>query len=243
MSFFYSLYNEALYRPLFNALVGIYQALPVQDLGLAIIILTVAIRLVLTPILWKGQKAQKTMALLQPEIKRIQEKFKSDREAQGKALMELYATNKINPLSGCLLALVQLPILIALFHVFQRGLDPAQLQFLYSFIPGPGVINPVSLGILDLSKGNIYLGVIAAVSQFLQMKLSLPSGVPKQGGKDFASIMQKQSLYIFPVVILVWSYTLPSALTLYWTAINLFGIVQEIIVKKFAKTAEKNQPQ
>lgn len=233
MEFLLSLYNEFLFRPLFNGLVWFYTALPGQDLGLAIIVLTVLIRIVLTPLLWKGQGAQRKLGALQPEIRRIQEETKNNREAQGKALMELYARHKVNPFSGCLIMLVQLPILIALFHVFRRGLDPAELQLLYSFIPNPGSLNAVAFGLVDLSRGNIWLGAIAAVTQYFQIKLSTPKQAADSKKTDFASILQKQSLYIFPALILVWSYTLPSALTIYWTALNLFGIVQEIVVKKW----------
>ena len=229
------LYNELLWRPLFNGLVWLYVTLPIQDLGLAIIFLTIAIRLILAPVLIKGQRAQKTLATLQPEIKRLQNEHKNNKEVQGKALMELYAKHKVNPFSGCAMALVQLPILIALFQVFQKGFDPALLSFLYGFVQNPGALNPVSFGVLDLAKGNIYLGIFAAASQFFQTKLTLPAAVkPAADKKDFASILQWQATYIFPALILVWSYTLPSALTLYWTVLNILGILQEIIIKKLA---------
>lgn len=234
MSQITSIYNELLYRPLFNGLVFLYNVLPWQDLGLAIILLTLVIRIILAPLLWKAQKAQKDLARIQPDIKKIQEENKSNREAQGKAMMELYAKHKVNPFSGCLVLLVQLPILIALFGVFRSGFDPAQLAYLYQFIKNPGVLDPLSFGFLDLSRGNIFLGVVAAVTQFLQTKMITPP-MPKTSGKqDFASIMQAQSLYIFPLLILFWSYTFPAALTLYWTALNVFAILQEIIMRQIA---------
>jgi YidC/Oxa1 family membrane protein insertase len=233
VNYFLLIYNEILFRPLFNALVWLYVSLPWQDLGLAIAVLTVAIRFVLTPLLWKGQSAQKRMAELQPEIKRVQEETKGDREKQGRALMELYAKHRISPFSGCLMMLVQIPILIALFHVFQRGFDPGELRLLYNFISNPGSLNPISLGFLDLSKGNIFLGVVAAATQYFQIKLSAPKPQAATKPNDFASIMQKQSLYIFPALIIVWSYSLPSALTVYWTVLNTFAILQEILVKKW----------
>jgi YidC/Oxa1 family membrane protein insertase len=236
MSFLFSLYIEALYRPILNSLVWLYVSLPWNDVGLAIVLLTVAIRIILTPILWKGQNAQKKLSSLQPEMKRIQEQHKNDREGQGKAMMELYAQNKVNPFSGCLLLLVQLPVLIALFQVFQKGFNASELQYLYSFVSNPGVLNPVSFGFLDLSKGNLIIGVVAAITQYFQTKLMMPQ-TPPSGKNDFASIMQRQSLYIFPALILVWSYTLPSALALYWTTLNTFGIVQELVARKLARPA------
>ncbi len=232
MNFFTFLYTEVLWRPLFNGLVFFYTVLPGQDLGLAIIALTAAIRLVLAPLLLKAQRAQQRLALLQPELKRIQEKFKGDREGQGRATMELYAAHKINPLSGCLPLLIQLPILIAVFQVFRGGFEPSALGYLYSFIENPGALDPISFGILDLSRGNIYLGVAAAATQYLQTRLAAPppSG---SGGGDFAKALQWQTTYFFPLLILFWSYSLPSALTLYWTTLNFFGILQEILLKNY----------
>lgn len=234
MNLIVSLYNELLYRPLFNGLVFLYNTLPWQDLGLAIIVLTLVIRIILAPILWKAQKAQKDLARIQPEIKKIQEDHKNNREAQGRAMMELYAKHKVNPFSGCLMLLVQLPILIALFGVFQGGFNPDELANLYEFIKNPGILNPISFGFLDLSRGNIILGIFSAVTQFLQTKLTLPPTPKTPGKQDFASIMQAQSLYIFPVMILFWSYTFPAALTLYWTALNIFAILQEILMRQIA---------
>jgi YidC/Oxa1 family membrane protein insertase len=229
-----SIYNELLYRPLFNGLVFLYTALPWQDLGLAIIALTLVIRLILAPILWKAQKAQKDLAKIQPEIKKIQEEHKNNREVQGRAMMELYSKHKVNPFSGCLMLLIQLPILIALFHVFRSGLEPGQLTSLYVFIKNPGILNPVSFGFLDLSRGNIFLGIVAAATQFLQTKMTMPPAPKSSGKQDFASIMQAQALYIFPLLILWWSYTFPAALILYWTALNIFAILQEIIMRQVA---------
>lgn len=179
------------------------------------------------------------MTELQGEIKKIQEQNKENREGQGKALMELYAKNKVNPFSGCLVILVQLPILIAMFQVFQGGFDPKELAYLYSFVPNPGALNPQSFGLLDLSIGNLYLGFVAAITQYYQTKLTLaytsPQPISLSKGKDFAQILQWQSLYFFPVIIFAWSYKLPAALTLYWTVLNIFAILQEIITRKFSK--------
>ncbi|OHA13058.1 MAG: hypothetical protein A3J10_04120 [Candidatus Sungbacteria bacterium RIFCSPLOWO2_02_FULL_54_10] len=238
MNPFMFLYTEFLWRPLFNALVFFYTILPGQDLGVAIIALTAVIRLILTPLLIKGQRAQQRLAVVQPELSRIQEKYKGDREGQGKAMMDLYATHRINPLSGCLVLLIQLPILIAMLQVFRHGFDPASLAYLYSFVSNPGALRPISFGVLDLSQGSIYMGVAAAITQFLQTKLaaapagSAASSVPQAGTGDFAKALQWQTTYLFPLLILFWSYSLPSALTLYWTTLNTLGIVQEIIVGK-----------
>lgn len=233
MNFLLSIFTEILWRPIFNGLVFFYNVLPWQDLGIAIILLTIFIRLILAPIMGRARRAQHELAKIQPEIKKIQEKHKDNKEAQSKALMEFYAANKVNPFSGCLLMLVQLPILIALFSVFNKGFAPESLEYLYSFISNPGSLNTLSLGIIDLAKGNIFLGAIAALTQYYQTKLMLHQTNAPSGEKgDFAQALQWQSLYLFPIIILAWSYSLPSALTLYWTVLNLFGIIQELIERK-----------
>ncbi|OHA04257.1 MAG: hypothetical protein A3J58_00810 [Candidatus Sungbacteria bacterium RIFCSPHIGHO2_02_FULL_52_23] len=233
MTFLSYLYTVALWQPLYNGLIFFYNAIPGHDLGLAIIALTIVIRLLLSPFLYKAQRSQRELAVLQPEIKKIQERFKKDKEAQGKAMMELYATHKVNPFSGCLILLLQLPILIALFQVFRTGLDAGSLSYLYSFVANPGALGTTSFGILDLTKGSIYLGVVAAVTQYAQTKLATPPPSPDgaQGG-DFAKALQWQTTYFFPLIILFWSYSLPSALTLYWTAMNIFGILEQLILHR-----------
>lgn len=233
------LYNEFLFRPLFNGLIFFYTALPIHDIGLAIILLTIAIRLLVSPLFWKARVSQQKLALLQPEIKKIQERFKKDKEGQGRAMMELYRERGASPFSGCFIMLVQFPILIALFQVFYHGFDPERLSLLYTFIQSPGTINPISFGLLDLSKGNIFLGVVAALAQFFQTKFSM--GQDSQAGQnEFGRMMNWQMLYIFPIFILIWSYTFPSALVLYWTVLSILGILQEIIMKRTMYDRSRN---
>lgn len=228
------LYTEFFWRPLFNVLVWLYNVLPGHDLGIVVIILTLLIRIVLFPVLHKSQKTQKDLARIQPELKRIQTQFKDNREQQTKAIMELYARERVSPFSGCLTLLIQLPILIALFGVFRKGLDRAEFIYLYSFISAPDTVNYVSLGVLDLSHPSIILGVFAAISQYYQMQLSTPAPAPDAQQTDFARAMQTQAKYMIPLVILFSSFQFPSVLTLYWTVFNIFGIVQELVVKRWS---------
>lgn len=212
-------------------MVWLYVVLPWNDLGLAIIVLTLGIRFALAPLLSRAQESQRAMQRLQPEVKKIQEAAQKNKEEQGRALMALYAEHKVNPFFAFLALAVQLPILIAMFQVFREGLQPSSLAYLYSFVANPGPLNPVSFGILDLAAGNLYLGVVAALTQYFQTKLTAPAPLTGAAKGDFASILQWQTTYIFPGLILVWSYSLPAALTLYWTVMNVFGIVQELSTK------------
>ena len=137
-----SAFNVILYQPLFNALVLLYEHIPGNDFGIAIIVLTILTKLVISPFAVQGIKSQKVLQELQPKVQEIQKKFKEDKEKQAKALMELYKNEKINPLSGCLPLLIQLPIFIALYRLFWNGFQAEQMQYLYSFVSNPGVIVP-----------------------------------------------------------------------------------------------------
>ena len=233
MNIFSLIYTNFFWQPLFNSLVFLYNVLPWHDLGLAIIVLTLIIRLLLAPLFWKAQHSQKQMAAMQPHLKKIQADLKHDREAQGKAMVELYAKHNMSPLSpvsGCL----QLPILFALFGVFRAILNPADMSYLYAFVAKPAILNPISFGILDLSHRSIPLGVLAAISQYFQIKMTLPAA-PAEDEAEFARAMRVQAPFLFPAVIFIASLSSPAALGLYWTVLNAFGILQEIVVKKLWK--------
>lgn len=237
MNIFLSLYTYFFWQPLFNSLVFLYDILPWRDLGLAIIVLTIVIRLALAPLFWKAQQSQKSMAAMQPELKKIQQDLKHDREAQSKAMIELYAKHGMSPfspVSGCLVMLIQLPILFALFGVFRAVLDPEQMQYLYSFVAKPESLQPISFGFLDLAHRSIPLGILAAVSQYFQIKFAM-TAPPAGEEPEFARAMRVQAPFIFPAVIFIAALSSPAALGLYWTVLNVFGILQELITKKLWK--------
>ena len=231
MNIFSLLYNEIIYRPLFNGLIFLYNVIPGHDLGIAIIVLTIVIRIILYPLNQKAIKSQKEMQVIQPKIKEVQQKYKDDKEKQGRALMELYKEHKINPASGCLPILVQLPVLWGLFSVLRAGLKPESLVKLYSFVAHPGVINNMFLGILDLSQKSIVLAVLAGIAQFIQSKMITPQ-TSSSSGSDFASVMSKQMLYFFPLFTVFIAASLPAGLGLYWVATTVFGIGQQYFILK-----------
>src|SRR3989344_9061895 len=192
-------FDVLLYHPLFNSLVLLYNYLPGHDFGLAIILLTIIIRIILYPVSVKALNSQKTLQALQPKVREIQNKYKNNKEQLAKETLKLYRQEKINPFSGLFLAIVQLPILIALYTVFWKGLNPSELTNLYSFVSNPGQINAVFLGIIDLSKANFMLAVLAGIFQFFQTKMLTPKNEPIKGkNSDISQIMQKQMLYFFP---------------------------------------------
>lgn len=229
--FVVNFFDFFLYFPLFNALVLIYDYLPGHDFGLAIIFLTLIIRIILYPLSVKALKSQKALQKFQPQIQELQKKYKDDKEKQAKETLELYRKEKINPFSGLLLALIQLPILIALYRVFWNGLKPEELQYLYAFVANPVHINAMFLRIMDLSKPNLIFAALAGILQFFQTKMLMPS-LPKSQQKagDITSIMQKQMVYFFPFITVIILLRLPSALGLYWIASGIFSIAQQYII-------------
>ncbi len=231
--FFINTFNLVLYQPLFNALILLYIYLPGRDFGIAVIVLTVLIKLVLYPLGAQGIRSQKALSSLQPKMQEIKEKFKNNKEQQSKAMMELYKKEKINPLSGCLPLLVQLPILIALFRVFWSGFGPEQMGFLYSFVPHPGQVDMMFLGIVNLAEASIVLAIITGIFQFVQTKMvTTKQKTSKKSGPDFSQMMQKQMLYFFPFFTVFILWRLPSAIALYWLTTTLFTIGQQYIMLK-----------
>jgi YidC/Oxa1 family membrane protein insertase len=249
MGFLGNLFNLFIYQPLYNALIGLYNIIP--DLGLAIIILTVIIRIALLPLSKKSIESQKKMQEVQPELKKIQEKYKNDRTMQSQKLMEFYREKKINPASGCMPLIIQLVVLIALYQVFIAGINfDGHSEMLYSFIKNPESINPISLGFLDMSKRNMFLAVIAAGLQFWQTKMIMSKKKKEEKPKDkqndtqkepdFATIMQQQMLFVGPLLTLVIGFQFPAGLPLYWIITTLFMIGQQYLILKKDKQAQNN---
>lgn len=237
------LYNEFLYRPLFNLLVFFYNTIAFSDVGIAIVLLTVFTRLIFLPLSQKAIRSQKALQELQPQIKAIQEKYKDNKEEQGRQVMAFYKQNKINPLSGCLPLLIQLPILIALYQVFLKGFDEGSLSFLYSFITNPGKINPISLGWLNLSTPNISMAILAGLAQFWQAKMITPKNklpnAPKTSDEFMAQAISKQTLYFLPVLTVFISWRLPSGLALYWLITTIFTLLQQYVIIRPAPPVKK----
>jgi len=231
-----NIFNLILYQPLFNALIFLYAYLPGHDFGIAIIVLTAAIRLALYPLMAQSIRSQKILNELQPKIQEIQKQYQDDKQQQAKAMMELYQKEKFNPFGGCLPLLIQLPILIALYRVFWKGFQAEQLGFLYSFVPNPGAINPMFLGLINLTQPNIFFAILAGACQFIQSKMMMPQ-IKKQpqGGKQmnqFSDVMQKQMIYFLPLFTVFILWRLPAAVGLYWMVTTLFSIIQQYLIYK-----------
>ncbi|KPJ71662.1 hypothetical protein AMJ50_00790 [Parcubacteria bacterium DG_74_3] len=240
MNFLEQIFNEILYQPLLNALVLLYGFLPGHDFGIAIIVLTILIRIALSPLMVQSIKSQKNLSNIQTKSQEIQLKHKNNKEKQAQELMELYQREKINPLGGCLPVLIQLPVLIALYRVFWKGLQPEALNLLYNFVLRPEAINPYFLGVLDLSQPNLVLAVLAGISQYFQAKMMVPKkekSKSKEPLDQFSKQLTQQTLYFFPAFTFFILLKLPAAVGLYWLVTILFTMIQQyFIYPSYSKT-------
>jgi len=237
-----ALYNTIFLQPIFNALVWFYNL--TGDVGIAIVLLTVIVRLIILPITLKSLKSQKALQSLQPKLNELKEKFKNDKQGMAKATMQLYASEKVNPASSCLPLLIQLPVFIALYQALQVGLGNKGFHLLYQFIANPTTIAPTGFGFLDLAKASIPIAVAAGLSQFWQAKmLGAPKPPPKVPGSHDESMltaMNKQMLYVMPVMTVVIGWSLPGGVILYWLVTNLLTILQQYVFLKNPKSPIPN---
>lgn len=247
MTFIKSAFSTLMFQPLYNLLIVLYVIIP--DLGVAIIISTVAIRLLLMPLSKKSIESQKKMQEIQPELKKIQKKHKHDKQLQGKKVMEFYKEKGVNPAGGCLPMIVQLIFLITLYRVFMLGLNaPEVSDLVYSFIKNPGHLNPIAFGFLDLSKPNVFLAIVTAIAQYWQGKMMIakkkeeekfmPKKKEKKAGDtpDFGSMMQQQMVYMGPILTLVIGMKFAAGLILYWLITTVFMAIQQwLIIQKDEK--------
>lgn len=239
MNIFSTIFTEALYRPLLNLLIGSTNVLPSHSVGWAIIIVTIVVRLVLLPSFLHQattmRKNQEKMAKIQHKIDALKKEHKDDKAKQAQETMRIYKEAGVNPASGLLPIFIQLPVLIALYQVFFSGLTPETYHYLYSFVTHPTDLSFTFFGI-DLGAPSFLLGLIAGVFQFIQMKYLAPATPSNPGANEetakMMESMQKNMMYVFPAMTVFIALRLPAALALYWAVSTLFGIVQQIIVKR-----------
>lgn len=234
-SFFVGIYTELIYRPLLNALVAIYAFLPYHDLGLAIVVLTVLVRLLMHPTVAASIRSQRAMSRLQPQLREIQEQYKNDREEQGRRVMAAYRAAGIHPLSGCIPIIIQIPIFIGLYHLFARGIALDDQSLLYAFARSADAFSPVAFGVFNLSQPSAILAIVAGATQFFQSKFippPLPSGSGGGAAGDFSRALVWQTTFILPLVIVFISWSAPAAVAFYWTVLNVVVIVQQLWIQR-----------
>lgn len=258
-----NLWNQVLVWPILNLLLAFYKFfewlhIP-GPLGWAIILMTIAIRLLLYPLMRAQLRSAKKMAALKPHLDALNVKHKDNKQALQQAQMELYKQHGVNPAAGCLPLLVQMPVLIALYNVFYQVLQNGNLDKLVGEINNIVYFPALKLAHLDISFFGISLGVkpsdwqkfgwwlllipvVTAALQWYQNKLMMPQA-PVQPAlattekkektpEDTAADMQKQMMLITPIMFGLFAYQFPLGLSFYWNVFGLFGILQQIMVNK-----------
>lgn len=239
----------AIYQPIYNVLIALINWAPGKNLAFAIILLTIIIRLILLIPSQRAMVAQRKMQEIQPQLDKIRKQYAGNQERIAQETMTIWKEHKVNPLGSCLPILIQFPILIALFYVIRSGLNPDNAILLYESLADFkfGDIDPHFLG-MDLTKLNtIVLPLIVGGLQFAQMKLAEAKNEKhgkkekKQDKKPAGNEMQmatKMMTYVMPVMIAVFTASIPAGVGVYWGTSTIFGIGQQLIVnKKFKKTA------
>jgi YidC/Oxa1 family membrane protein insertase len=238
-------------QPILSALILLYKAL-FSNLGLATIVLTAIVRLLLIPLTNPQMKSAQKMQELGSEMEKLKKKFGKDKQKLMQAQMELYKKHGINPAAGCLPQILNLVVLISMFQVFNLVMKAGTVaeklnQSLYPFaqLPPSSTLNFQFL-FFDLSRPDLIqipgfvaipgiLAILATVFQFLSSKMMVPAvKVQEKEAKatvdrsdDISSMMQKQMLYFFPLMTLILAYTMPSGVMLYWLVFSLFSLIQQ----------------
>ncbi len=196
----------------------------VRNYGLAIILLTVIVKLALMPITRKGMKSMKRMQELQPMMEEIKKKYK-DPQRQQQEIMALYKEHKVNPMAGCLPMFVQIPVLIALWRVFGKAIELRYAEFLW--IPNLSEAEKlVDFGGFHLN----ILPILMAATMMWQQRLTPTTGDAQQ---------QKMMARIMPIMLLVMFYNMPSGVVLYWTVSQCVAIVELLTQKKNEQPARE----
>lgn len=226
------LWHTIFYQPLLNLLVWIYNLVG-SDMGLAIIVLTILIKLVLYPLSQQTLKSQRALQKLQPQVEEVKKQYKDQKDKLAQELMKLYQREKVSPMSSCLPLLVQLPFLIALFQVFRSGLNSGSLEMLYPFVTNPEHLNDTLFGVWHLAERSIPLALITGLAQYVQTKMLIttkpPAAVPGSQDENMASMMNKQMKYMMPIMTVFFGFKLPGGLMLYWFVNTLLTIGQQYL--------------
>lgn len=233
------------YRPIYNGLMFLVSIMPSQDLGLAIIILTLIIRTILLVPSGKAMKAQKRMQEIQPRLQKIKEKYKGDQQKIAMETMAIWKDAKVNPFGSCLPILLQFPFLIALFYVIQNGLNPDNAYLLYANYGNLNLhnIHVNFLGLLDLTKANLYvLPLIVGGMQFVQMKISMTKKSAKKDLPNEMAMASNMMIYIMPIMIAVFTASLPAGVGIYWGTSTFYGIIQQLFINKSKSDSGENEP-
>lgn len=229
------MFDFLFYKPLYNSLVIFLHTTPSGDVGVAIILLTLLVKVILFPLNKNSAISQHKMKKVDKEVKGLKTKIKDQAEL-AKQTMEVYRRENIKPFASIFALLIQIPIFFALYMIFSKGMgnDPSEL---YSFVSYPEKVNTLAFGILDVSKKHILLGVLTGLSYFFLAKVQVKTMKTNHDDKEsfsyqFNDMLKKQMVYVFPIITGLTAAALPSAIAVYWITSNLLTVVQTKLIEK-----------
>ena len=196
----------------------------IGNYGLSIIVFTIIVKMILMPLTVKQTKSTFAMSEINPKVKEIQAKYKNKPEKQNEEISKLYKESGINPLSGCLPILIQMPILMGLFYVFK---DPVT-HGVFASKAAMAAANGNFLWIKALSKPDYILAVFSGVSAYLMQKVMTPKDQIEGPMKMMSWLLAGMSLY--------WGFVLPAARTLYWGVSSIFSVFQYYLITRPLKS-------
>ncbi len=229
------------FDPVYNGLIFFIDALPHGDVGIAVILITIVVKLILFPLSIKAAKTQKVIKEIEPKIKEIKKDI-VDKQEQARAIMSLYKDSGINPFASILVLFFQIPIVFALYLAVNSGggvqLPAINVGLLYSFIPEPETASMLFFGMLDITQRSLPLAILAGVLQFGHGYLAFPPIEPKKDGEtpsmkdEFARSLSVQMKYILPVIIGGLAYSLSAIIAIYFIVSSVAAIIQELLIRK-----------
>lgn len=236
------IWHTFFFDPVYNGLVLFIDIVPGGDVGLAIIGITILVKLILLPLSLKAARTQRVMRTLEPKLKEIKERYKDKREEQARAMMELYRDAGLNPFASLLLLFIQIPVVISLYlSVYSGGgvpLPSINSELLYGFVPTPETVSMMFLGVVNIAGKSLPLAFLAGFTQFIHARMAIPAPAPREAGaapnlkEDFTRSMQMQMRYVMPIIIFVVAYTVSASIALYFLVSNITMIAQEYFVKR-----------
>ncbi len=247
------MFNTFFLAPVYNIVVFFLNLFPSHDIGVAIILTTILIKLLLLKLNLSSQKSSYLIKDAQEELSTIKKKYGDNKQKIAEETMKIYKEKKIKPFSSFLILLIQIPVFFALFYVFRDGGVILREDLIYSFNTFPETVKNLAFGFMNLSQKYIWVGILTGITTFILSKrqsLGLTNNKKEEKQRDsktqdfqevFAKTMQMQMKYFLPVISGVSAAVLPSAIGVYWTVNNILSIFQDIYIKKKLKSVKKEE--
>lgn len=247
------MFNTFFLAPVYNIVVFFLNLFPSHDIGVAIILTTILIKLLLLKLNLSSQKSSYLIKDAQEELSTIKKKYGDNKQKIAEETMKIYKEKKIKPFSSFLILLIQIPVFFALFYVFRDGGVILREDLIYSFNTFPETVKNLAFGFMNLSQKYIWVGILTGITMFILSKrqsLGLTNNKKEEKQRDsktqdfqevFAKTMQMQMKYFLPVISGVSAAVLPSAIGVYWIVNNILSIFQDIYIKRKLKSVKKEE--